>query len=64
MTIKVVDIYELAVAMCEASYQIDRPPGTTGKQALDSMEPECREGWLRAAAVAVDMLVAKAHGSA
>jgi hypothetical protein len=45
---------ELAVRMCEASYQLRRPPGSTAEQALDAMEPESRNGWRRAARTAME----------
>lgn len=53
-----IDQAELAVAMCEASYQLRRPEGMTAQDALEAMEADCRAGWLRAAKVAVDMFVA------
>jgi hypothetical protein len=49
-----IDVAELAVRMCEASYGLRRPPGMTGSQALEAMESDCREGWLRAAHAAMD----------
>ena len=50
-----VDAAELAVRMCEASYGLVRPM-PSAQIALDSMTPECREGWLRAAAAAVEYI--------
>jgi hypothetical protein len=45
---------ELAVRMCEASYQIKRPPGSTAQQALNALEDDSRNGWLRAASAAIE----------
>ena len=47
-----IDEAELAVRMCEASYGLERPT-PSGKQALDAMATDCREGWLRAARAAI-----------
>jgi len=52
MRIAVCDPEELAVRMCEASYGLKRPT-PDAKEALAAMEPECREGWLRAARIAL-----------
>jgi hypothetical protein len=49
-----ISIAELAVRMCEASYGLRRPPEMTGGQALEEMEPDCRDGWLRAAHAAMN----------
>lgn len=44
-----IDPAEMAVRMCEASYGLKRPDGSSGREALDAMDEDCREGWLRAA---------------
>jgi hypothetical protein len=45
---------ELACRMCEASYRLKRPLGTTAEQALSTMEDDSRNGWLRAARAAME----------
>jgi hypothetical protein len=45
---------ELAVRMCEASYCMRRPSGSTAEQALNAMEDESRDGWRRAAVAAME----------
>lgn len=52
----VIDADELAVLMCEASCGLTRPQGMNGHEALEAMEPECREAWRRAAFVAISYL--------
>lgn len=47
-----IDGAELAVRMCEASYGLVRPT-PSARAALNAMEPEVREVWLRAAHAAV-----------
>jgi hypothetical protein len=49
-----IDVAELAIRMCEANYGMRRPPGMTGSQALEAMESDVREGWLRSARAAMD----------
>jgi hypothetical protein len=51
-----VDPAELAVRMCEASYGQTRPPGATALEALLAMEEDSRDGWMRAAHVAMEYL--------
>lgn len=48
-----IDTAELAIRMCEASHELTRPMADA-QGALDAMDDECRDGWLRAAAVAVE----------
>jgi hypothetical protein len=49
-----IDEAELAVRMCEASYQLKRPPGLTAVGALKAMEDDSRDGWRRAARAAME----------
>ena len=51
--VAVVDPAELAVRMCEANYGIKRPCPDAAI-ALDAMDQDAREGWLRSAKVAAD----------
>lgn len=57
-TIADLDAEELACKIFEAGIQIKRPPGLTAKQALATMDPEDRAGWIHAANVAVEFVVA------
>lgn len=54
-----IDGKELAVLMCEASYQIKRPANLTAEQAFDAMDDDVRDGWARAARVACEYITAK-----
>lgn len=47
-----VDGIDLAVRMCEASYQIKRPDGMTAREAFAAMDEDVRDGWRRAAETA------------
>lgn len=53
MLIRNINGAELAVRMCEASYNIKRPPNMTAEQALAAMEDDSRDGWMRAASTAM-----------
>lgn len=50
-----VDPAELAIRMCEASYGLVRPM-PDAREALEAMDEDCRDGWLRAAQAAIDYL--------
>ena len=52
--IATIDPVELAIRMCEASYNLKRPPGLTARQALNAMEDDSRDGWTRAANAAME----------
>ncbi|HYJ44055.1 MAG TPA: hypothetical protein VEW06_06325 [Xanthobacteraceae bacterium] len=47
------DQMELAIVMLESAMRLERPPGMTALEALESMEPDARALWLRAAAAAL-----------
>ena len=44
-----IDVYELAVRMCEAAHRLTRPPGLSAKEAVVAMGAEGAQEWLRAA---------------
>lgn len=49
------DPAELAIRMCEASYELTRPT-PSAIDALNAMDEDCRMGWLRAAEAALRYL--------
>jgi hypothetical protein len=53
-TIAAISEAELAIRLCEANYGLRRPAGLTAEQALDAMEPECRDGWRASARAAME----------
>ena len=51
-----IDPYELGVRIAEAFYGMRRPPGATGRQAFDGLEPEDQQAVLKAAEAAATYL--------
>ena len=51
-----IDEAELAVVMCEAVYGVLRPTNMTVREALDDMDADCRDGWIRAARAAIVLM--------
>jgi hypothetical protein len=51
--IAAIDAAELAVRMAEAVADMQRPANCTATQALALMDPDVRDSWLRATAVAM-----------
>ncbi len=45
---------ELAVRMCEASFGMKRPTGATAAQALNGIDDDVRDLWLKAARAAME----------
>lgn len=53
-----IDLAELTVRMVEAAYQIDRPANMTAAEAMESMDADVRDRWVRAAKVASEFVAA------
>jgi len=48
-----VNMIELTIRICEACHNIRRPKGASARQALEAMDDDCAEGWMRAAQAAM-----------
>lgn len=51
------DQAELAVAIVEAMFSVDRPAGESAGECLNGLEPEVRAGALKAALAAMDYML-------